>query len=55
MPVSADPSNLGALTPNRFPLGDQANAIPSAVVDHRKRYAGAQSYAKAIWSRWIKE
>ena len=58
-PVSADPSDLGAITPNHFQLGDQATAIPSIVAvdefDHRKRYARAQSYANIIWSRWIKE
>ena len=58
-PVSADQSDLGAITPNHFLLGNQATAIPSIVgldeFDHRKRYAHAQSYAKTIWSRWIKE
>ena len=58
-PVSADSSDLGAITPNYFLLGNQATAIPSIVgvdeFDHRKRYAGAQSYANTIWSRWIKE
>ena len=58
-PVSADPSDLGAITPNHFLLGNQATGIPSIVgvdeFDHRKRYARAQSYANAIWSRWIKE
>ena len=58
-PVSADPSDLGALTPNHFLLGNQARSLPSIIgvdeFDHRKRYARAQSYANAIWSRWIKE
>ena len=58
-PVSADPSDLGALTPNHFLLGNQARSHPSIIgvdeFDHRKRYARAQSYANAIWSRWIKE
>ena len=58
-PVSADPSDLGALTPNHFLLGNQARGLPSIIgvdeFDHRKRYARAQSYANAIWSRWIKE
>ena len=57
-PVSADPSDLGALTPNHFLLGNQACSLPSIIgvdeFDHRKRYARAQSYANAIWSRWIK-
>ena len=58
-PVSADPSDLGALTPNHFLLGNQARSLTSIIgvdeFDHRKRYARAQSYANAIWSRWIKE
>ena len=58
-PVSADPSDLGALTPNHFLLGNQARSLPSIIgvdeFDHRKRYARAQSCANAIWSRWIKE
>ena len=58
-PVSADPSDLGARTLNRFLLGKQGTAIPSVVgvdeFDHRKRYARAQLYAKAIWSCWINE
>ena len=58
-PVSADPSDLGALTPNHFLLGNEARSLPSVIgvdeFDHRKRYARAQSYANAIWSRWIKK
>ena len=58
-PVSADPSDLGAITPNHFLLGNQATRMPSIVgvdeFDHRKRYARAQSYAIAIWARWLKE
>ena len=58
-PVSANPSDQGALTPNHFLLRNQARSLPSIIgvdeFDHRKRYARAQSYANAIWSRWIKE
>ena len=55
-PVSADPSDLGAITSNHFLLDNQATRIPSMdEFDHRKRYARAQSYAKAIWRRWLKE
>ena len=58
-PVSADPSDLGAITPNHFLLGNQATRIPSILgvdeFDHRKRYARAQSYANSIWARWLKE
>ena len=56
-PVNADPSDLGAITPNHFLLGNQATRFPSIVgvdeFDHR--YAPAQSYANAIWERWLKE
>ena len=58
-PVSADPSDLGVITPNQFLLGNQATGIPSIVgvdeFDHRKRYARAQSCANAIWARWLRE
>ena len=50
--VSADPSNLGPITPNHFLLCIQATGVPSIVgvdeFDHRKRYAPAQPYANAI-------
>ena len=58
-PVSTDPSELGATTPNHFLLGNQATGIPSIVgvneFDHCKRYALVQSYANANWARWLKE
>ena len=58
-PLNADPSDLGAITPNRFLLGNQATGTPSIVGDdefnHRKRYARAQSYANALWIRWLKD
>ena len=58
-PVSADSSDLGAITPNHFVLGNQATRIRSIVgvdeFDYRKRHARAQSYANAIGARWIKE
>ena len=58
-PVSVDPSHLGAIRSNHFLLGNRATGIPSIVgvdeFDHRKRYARAQSYANAIWARWLKE
>ena len=57
-PASAEPSDLGSITSNYFLLGNQAAAIPSAIgVDEfyqRQRYARAQSYAIAIWSRFSK-
>ena len=58
-PVSADPCDLNALTPNHFLLEEYSTGIPSTVdkieIDHRKRYTRAQSYANTIWSRWIRE
>ena len=58
-PVSADPCNFNAITPNHFLLGEYSTGIPSVFgnneFDHRKRYDRAQSYANAIWSRWIRE
>ena len=58
-PVSADPCDLNALTPNHVLLGEHSTGIPSVVgnneFDHRKRYDRAKSYANVIWSRWIKE
>ena len=58
-PVSADPCDLNAITPNHFVLGEHSTGIPSLVgndeYDHRKRYARAQLYANAIWSHWIRE
>ena len=58
-PVIADPSNVGAITPNHFLFGNQTVGTPSIVdfdeVDHRKRYACAQFYANAIGARWPKE
>ena len=57
--LSADPCNLNNITPNHFLLGEYSTGISSFLgnnhFDHRKRYAGAQSYANAIWSRWIRE
>ena len=54
-PVSADPYKLNALTPNHFILGEHSTRVPSLVgnneFSHRKRYARAQLYANAIWSR----
>ena len=51
-PVSAGPSDLGAITPSHFLLGNQATGIPSVIgvveSDLRKRYARAQSFANAI-------
>ena len=57
--VSTDSRELEALTPNHFLLGQHATSFPSLLpgehFDHKKRYVRAQSYANAIWSRWLRE
>ena len=58
-PVSTDSRDLEALPPNHFLLGQDATSFPSLLpgehLDHKKRYVLAQSYANAIWSRWLRE
>ena len=58
-PVSADSHELEALTPNQFLLGQNTTSFPSLLpgehFDHKKSYVRAQSYAHAIWSRWLRE
>ena len=58
-PVSANPYELGAITPNHSLLDNRATGIPSIFgvdeFNHRKRYACAQFYANAIWVRLLKE
>ena len=58
VPVSSDATELDALTPNHFLLGAATSTLPShqhADADHRKRYARAQAYSDAIWSRWLQD
>ena len=58
-PVSDDPGSLEALTPNNFFLGQNSLTLPSLRSRenyfHSKIYARAQSYANAIWQRWLSE
>ena len=58
-PVTDDPSELDALTPNHFLLGRPSASLPPAVSNSdpnlRKRYTKAQAYANGIWSRWLNE
>ena len=54
-PVSDNPDSLEALTPNHFLLGQLPSLRPSENYSHSKRYARAQSYANAIWQRWLSE
>ena len=57
--VSSNPLDLEALTPNLFILGQHAASFPSLSFEenfnHKKRFARAQSYANAIWTRWMRE
>ena len=57
--VSASPDGFGVLTPNHFLLGRNGTSFPSLSFqehfDHRKQYIRAQSYANAIWSRWLRD
>ena len=50
-PVSGDPNELKALTPNHFLLGRSIQALPSLLPgnepDLRRRYTKAQGYANA--------
>ena len=61
VPASTDATDMNALTPNHFLLGTAGSSLPSGSshskcdFDHRKRYARAQAYSDAIWSRWLKE
>ena len=58
-PVSSDPNNLKVLKPNPFLLGHRAISYPPLDFEqnfnNRKRYSRAQSYANAIWTRWLRE
>ena len=58
-PVSDDQYSLEALTPNHFLLGQHSLTFTSLRssenYSHSKRYDRAQSYANAIWQRWLSE
>ena len=59
-PMSDDPEDLEALTPDHFLLGRPVLTeplMPDAVryVDCRKLYKVAQAYNQMIWRRWAKE
>ena len=56
-PVSDDPEDLEALTPNHFLLGRPAISEPlfpdaSRYVNCRKLYRVSQAYHEMIWKRW---
>ena len=55
-PVSDDPNNFEALTPNHFCLGQSINAIPplpsvERYTDLRKNFRTTQAYSNMIWQR----
>ena len=61
VPASSDVTDLEALTPNHFLLGE-VTSLPSFESskgldrhDHRRRYKQAIAYADSIWQRWLLE
>ena len=59
-PVSDDPEDLEALTPNHFLLGRPAISEPlfpdaSRYVNCRKLYKASQAYHEMIWKRWARD
>ena len=58
--VSSDATNLEAITPNHFLIGNRNLCLPylsgaEQFVDHRKRLRQTQAYADLIWDRFRKE
>ncbi len=58
--VSSDSIDLTGLIPNLSLLGrpeisPALDLVSEVDFDDPKRYARAQSYAIAVWSRWLKE
>ena len=59
-PVSSDATDLEAITPNHFLLGNKNLCLPylpgaEQFVDHRKLFRQKQAYADLIWDRNRKE
>ncbi len=59
-PLSDDPEDLEALTPNQFLLGRSSQAISFMPYsehcgDMRKVFRASQAYAEMIWGRWSRE
>ena len=59
-PVSSDPSDLEALTPNHFLLGRSTNALPmydasATGIPLKKLYKQSEAIANEVWTRWLKE
>ncbi len=60
VPVSSDPNDLDALTPNPFLLGRSSFSLPTLFCDsplfnYRKQFVKAQAFPDAIWQRWLRE
>ena len=57
--VSASPDGFEVLTPNHFLLGRNGASFPSLSFQehfgHQKQYIREQSYANAIWTRWLRD
>ena len=57
--ISSNPLDLEALTKNHFILVQHGANFPSLSFeenfDHKKRFARAQSYVNATWTRWMRE
>ena len=59
-PVSSDPNDLEANTPNHFLIGRAGICIPfipqaEKYTDLRKAFRASQAYALMIWKRWSNE
>ncbi len=57
-PASSDPTNYDALTPNNFLLGRPSACLRPCLIippnfNHRKEFVRAESFASAIWQRWL--
>ena len=53
-PVSTDPEDLEAVTPNHFLLGGPLVPDPARYIDCRKIYKVAQAFNQMIWNQWVK-
>ena len=59
-PVSSHATDLEAITPNHFPLGNKNFCLPylsgaEQFIDHRMLFRQTQAYADLIWDRFRKE
>lgn len=60
VPASADPSDLGVLTPAHFLIGEPINAIPEPNLtdlkeNHLQRWKLIQQRQQLFWGRWSNE